>query len=187
MNCTSITIQGTAKKAVAFGQFWAENLNDAELKTAAKYGVLGLEGTLTDDPVYRENNKAYVVFTPSSEQYIEANILGAIRVVLGALYTWAKAHPGSLVALAGLTTLAYIAIEIIDWQTKVQEAGMSEDATVNNILGNKLLTGDQKLKLLMEYLGIKGDQGTNWGDIIIPAVALLGLAYVAGNMLGGKR
>jgi len=183
MICTQLTVgpgqQGL--KAVEFGPFWAQNLSDDELKIFARIGVLSMGDEVTSEPVHRENNMAYVVFTPSPLKFTELGIGSGAKAILTALFSWAKANPTKAALL--LASLAYVSIKVIDWQTKVIEGGVqiSQDDTVKKILDDPSLSADQKLIALMEYLGLKG--GTDWGMIAIGVAAILGVAYV----LGGKK
>lgn len=181
MICTQVTIGGGIQslKAVEFGPFWAQYLSDDELKIFARIGILSMGDEVTSEPVHRENNMAYVVFTPAAVKYTELGILSGAKAILTALFNWAKANPTKAALL--LASLAYVSIKIIDWQTKAIEGGVqiSQDDTVTSILNDTSLSADQKLAALMEYLGMK--TGTDWGPIAIGIAAILGAAYVLGR------
>lgn len=193
MVCNSITVQGTTLKlkAIEFGKFWADNLTDGQLKTFAKAGLVTFgnpgDEILTSEPVHRENGLAYVVFTPSTTQYIEFNILTGMKAILGAAFGWVKANPGKATAL--FLAFAYVNIRIIDWLTKIEEAktNISHDETIGDILDNPTLTNDQKFDLIMKYLGVLTKGTTDWGTTVLYAAGILGAAYVISSMFGGRR
>lgn len=178
MICTTLTISGSGTKAVEFGKFWADNLDDTALKTFARFGILSMGDELSSEPVVRETNFAYVLFTPSSVKYTELNILAGLAKIAAALFAWVKANPGKAVLLLG--AIAYISIRIIDWQTKVaeKEIAISEDTTIKNILDDPTLTAEQKIAAILTYL--QGKQGTDWVTVaVIGAAALLGYALIS--------
>ena len=183
MLCTQLTVgeTGGTEKAVEFGKFWADNLDDATLKTFARLGILGIGDEVTSEPVHRIGDNAYVVFTPSPIKYVSAGIGAAVLKILSALFSWVKANPGKATLLG--VSFAYLTIKIVDWQTKVVEAEVKkEDSdTIDTVLNNPEMTPDQKLKLILDLLG--KEAGTDWGTIFLIGAGILGLAYV----LGGKK
>jgi len=168
-------------KAVEFGKFWADNLNDDMLKTIAKVGILNMADTLSPDPVQRLNSMAYVLFTPSPVKFQEAGILAGLTKIAAALFSWVKANPGKAALL--LASFAYVSIRVIDWGTKniEKEIAISQDSTLAGIANNPDLTAEQKIAAMLAY--INKNAGTDWGMIAVGVAAILGLAYV----LGGRR
>ena len=181
MPCTTVTVTGTTltTKAVEFGEFWAKYLTDVELKIIAKVGILQMGDELTNEPVYRQNSKAYVVFTPSAIKYTSISMGSGILKILQACFAWAKANPTKFALL--LASFAYISIKIIDWQTKAIEADVEQGKQdlANNILNDPNMNADQKLAALMKLFEISG--GMDWGLVIIGVAATLGAAYILGN------
>lgn len=168
----------TRTKAIEFGSFWADHLDDTALKTIAKVGILSMADQITDDPVIRTNGFAYVIFTPSPIKFTSLNMTAGITKIAAALFTWAKANP--LLAAALLGSIAYLSIKIVDWQTKTveKEIQISEDETIKRILANPGLTPEQKIAAIEDYL--KGKIGTDWAKIAEYALYAVVLFFILG-------
>ncbi len=168
----------TGIKAVEFGSFWADHLDDAMLKNIAKLGILEIGDELVNEPVVRANGLAYVLFTPSPIKYTSLGMGAGLAKIAAALFTWAKANP--LLAATLLGSIIYLGIKIVDWQTKSveKEMAISTDTTVQSCLNNSSLTAEQKIACIYEYLNSK--TGTDWTKIAEYALYAVALFFILG-------
>lgn len=86
--------------------------------------------------------------------------------------------------IGGVLTSAYVR----DAVTKGYESeiSLSRDETIDEIMDDPSMTDDQRVQLLMKYMGTSAPSSFDFGELgkYIPVVVA---GYVAAAMLGGKK